>query len=75
MAHPAARRPLIWRLPILGTILRDIEREPDSIFYLIVGVLSLLVIAAVTWGLVVLTLAALVMVPVMFVLLILITRG
>ena len=75
IADTQTRPPLLFRLPILRTIFSDIQREPDSIFYLIVGVLSLLIIAAVTWGLAVLTMAALFMVPVMFVLLILITRG
>ncbi|MFN3292875.1 MAG: hypothetical protein ACK4S2_07195 [Gemmobacter sp.] len=70
-----ARPPLLFRLPVLRTIFTDIQREPDSIFYLIVGVLSLLIIATVNWGLAVLSMAALAMVPVMFVLLILITRG
>lgn len=75
MNHPAPRRSLVWRLPVLGRILRDIEREPESIFYLIAGLLSLLIIATVTWGLQVLAMAALAMVPVIFVLLLLITRG
>lgn len=69
------RPPFLFRLPVLRTIYRDIEHEPDSIFYLIVGILCLLIIATKTWGLVVLSMAALAMVPVMFVLLILITRG
>lgn len=72
---PPARGSLVWRLPIIGRILRDIEREPESIFYLIVGLLSLLIIATVTWGLQVLAMTALAMVPVIFVLLLLITRG
>ena len=67
--------PLTHRLPVIGRILRELAREPDAIWYLLVGILSLLIIAAKTWGLVVLTMTALVMVPVMFVILILITRG
>ncbi len=66
---------LVFRLPLIGVIARDIAREPDSVFYLIVGILSLLIIATVTWGLPVLALSALAMVPVIFVLLLAVTRG
>jgi accessory gene regulator protein AgrB len=66
---------LTYRLPVIGRVLRELNREPDAIWYLIVGLLSLLIIATKTWGLVVLSMTALTMVPVMFVLLILITRG
>lgn len=66
---------ILRRLPILGRIIRDIEREPDAIFYLIVGVLSLIIIGTVTYGLHVLALSALAMVPVIFTVLILITLG
>lgn len=62
-------------IPVLGWIARDIDREPDSIWYLLVALISLLVIATATWGLPVLAMTALAMVPVMFVILILITRG
>ena len=54
---------------------REIEREPDAIWYLVVGFLSLVVMGTKTFGLVFLAMTALAMVPVMFVLLILITRG
>lgn len=63
------------RLPVIGRIFREVDREPDAIWYLIVGMLSLLVIATKTWGLVVLSMTALALVPCVFVLLILITRG
>ncbi|WP_323041861.1 hypothetical protein [Gemmobacter sp.] len=66
---------ILYRLPIIGTIARDIAREPESVFYLIAGLLSLLIIGTVQWGLAVLAMAALAMVPVVFGLLIAITRG
>ena len=75
LIETSAPLPLVFRLPVLRTIFRDIQREPDSVFYLIAGVLSLLIIATKVWGLAVLALSALAMVPVVFVLLILITRG
>lgn len=75
LADAPAPTGILYRLPIIGIIARDIAREPDLVFYLIVGILSLLIIATVHWGLPVLAMAALTMVPVMFVLLIAITRG
>lgn len=70
---PALRMAL--RLPIIGTTLRDIRREPDTIYYLLVILVTLLVLAVKTWGLVALTLTALTLVPVVFILLIVITLG
>jgi hypothetical protein len=68
-------QPLTYRLPIIGRVRRELAREPDAIWYLIVGFLSLLIMATKTWGLVVLSMTALAFVPLVFVLLILITRG
>ncbi len=62
-------------VPVLGWIARDIAQDPDSIWYALVILLTILVLAVKTWGIMVLSLAALAMVPVMFVLLFLITRG
>jgi len=62
-------------VPVIGWIARDVTREPDSVWYLLVTLLTLLVLAVATWGVVALTMTALVMVPVMFVILILITQG
>ena len=61
-------------LPLYGRGVRDVERDVDSIFYLIVIALTALVLAVQTWGLPALVLTAVAMVPVMFVLLILISR-
>jgi len=69
------RKGLVWRLPIIGTILRDIERDFNSVFYLIGGAVSLALSAAMIWGLHVLTLVALVEVFAMFCFMIAITRG
>jgi hypothetical protein len=62
-------------VPVIGWIARDIAQDPDSIWYALVILLTVLVLAVKTWGIMVLSLAALATVPVMFVLLILITRG
>jgi hypothetical protein len=70
-----ARRRILYAVPVIGWILRDIDRDFDNIWYLIAAVVSLLAIATMTWGVQVLTLAALTAVPAMFVVLIRITRG
>ncbi|MFN3936229.1 MAG: hypothetical protein ACK4KW_01505 [Gemmobacter sp.] len=75
MTTMTAPRRGIELVPVIGWIARDLRREPDSIWYLIVALLSLLVIATATWGLPVLTMTALALVPVMFVLIVLITLG
>lgn len=64
-----------FRIPVIGWIARDIARDPDSIWYALVILLTLLVLAVQTWGLVALSLTAVALVPVMFVLLIAITQG
>lgn len=71
---PAALRGR-YALPIVGWITRDIPRGVDNVFYALAIVLTLLVLAVITWGVVALAMTALAMVPVMFVVLILITRG
>ena len=78
MTHVAARQPrrsLFHAIPVLGWIARDLSRNEEDLWYLLVAALSLLVIATVTWGPAVLSLTALAMVPVMFVVLIRITLG
>lgn len=64
-----------YHLPVLGWIARDLARDPDSILYALVILLTVLILAVMTWGLVALTLTAVALVPVIFVLLIAITRG
>jgi len=65
----------VFTMPVLGPIARDVTKSPDNIWYVLVILLTLLVLAVKAWGLVALSMTALAMVPVMFVLLILITRG
>jgi hypothetical protein len=71
---PLALR-LLYALPFLGQIARDIARERDSIYYALTIFVTLVILAVSTWGLVALTMIALTMVPVVFVLLIAITQG
>lgn len=73
-AHPTpapADRPglalrLLYALPLIGTIARDIARDVNNVFYLLVIIVTLEVLAFMQWGPVVLTLTALCLVPLMF---------
>ena len=62
-------------LPLIGFIARDIARDVNIVFYLLTILVTLLVLAVMTWGLVALSLTAVALVPAYFVILILITRG
>jgi len=73
-ASPSLSRSL-YAVPVFGWIARDIARGPDNIWYALVILLAVLVLAVKTWGLVALALTALAAVPVMFVLLIALTQG
>jgi hypothetical protein len=61
-------------IPVVGQVIRDVERDTSSIYYLLITLLTVLVLAIQTWGLPALVLTALALVPVMFALLILIAR-
>ena len=61
-------------IPVIGGLIRAIERELDTIYYLLVIALTALVLAIQTWGLHALVLTALAMVPVMFVILVILAR-
>jgi len=60
-------------LPVVGRVIRDIEREIDTVYYLIVILLTALVLAVQAWGLPVLVVTAIALVPVIFTLLIWVT--
>lgn len=68
---PVAR--LLRALPVIGRVIRDVERDVDTIFYVIVIVLTALVLAVQAWGLAALVVTAVALVPVIFTLLIWIT--
>ena len=61
-------------IPIVGQVIRDVERDTSSIFYLLVIFITAVVLGIKTWGLPALVLTALALVPVMFVLLIILAR-
>jgi ABC-type polysaccharide/polyol phosphate export permease len=53
-------------IPIFTPLARAVKRDVNLVFYIIVILLTALVLAVKTWGLVALTMAALPLVPVMF---------
>lgn len=68
--------PLIYRLPVLGRIVREVaDGDADNKWYLLVALLSLLVLAVATWGLPALVLTAVVAAPLCILMLVLITLG
>jgi hypothetical protein len=76
-AIPYAPSPLgriARKVPVVGRVIRDIEREADTIYYLITIFLTAVVLAVQTWGLPALVLTAVGLVPVMFVILIILAR-
>lgn len=77
MTH-AAEAPLglLYRLPVIGWFARDLARDfHGNIYYFLLIVVTLLVLAMKTWGLVALGLTAVALTPVIFVVLLLITVG
>ncbi len=64
---------LFYAIPILGPVTRAVEQDINLIWYVFVILLTALVLAVQTWGLVALTMTALAFVPLMFLFLIVIT--
>ncbi|GAB4266913.1 MAG: hypothetical protein Kow0013_16400 [Pararhodobacter sp.] len=72
----AAATPLVYRVPILGAILREwAEGDADYPLYLVVALVSIWGLAIMTWGLPALYLPAVAFSPVMLLILVLLTRG
>jgi hypothetical protein len=66
---------LIHAVPFVGTVARDIAKGVENVYYALVILVTVVILAVQTWGLVALAMTALMAVPVMFILLLLITRG
>ncbi len=80
LSHSAAKRPLWLRIfyavPVIGWMARDVmEGDRANLYFLLVTLVSLWGIAILTWGIPGLYIPALASVPVVFVVLLLITRG
>lgn len=65
---------LLRAIPVVGRVIREIEREVDTVYYLLTIFVTAVVLAVQTWGLPALVLTAVALVPVMFVLLIILAR-
>ncbi len=74
LSAPSLFGRLLRAIPILGRVIRDIEREVDTVYYLITIFVTAVVLAIQTWGLPALVVTALALVPVMFVLLVILAR-
>jgi hypothetical protein len=61
-------------IPVVGRVIRDVEREVDTVYYLLTIFVTAVVLAVQTWGLPALVLTAVALVPVMFVILIILAR-
>ena len=74
-ARPPRALRVLYAVPLIGTVARDISNSVDNVFYALMIVVTLMVLAISVWGVVALAMTALALVPVMFVVLILITLG
>lgn len=75
---PDHDRPRGWlySIPVLGWFSRDLARDfHGNFYYFLVIVLTALILAVQTWGLAALTMTAVVLTPVIFVLLVRLTVG
>jgi hypothetical protein len=67
---------ILFKIPVLGWMLKDVMHgEDDNIYYFLLALVSLWGIAILQFGLLGLMIPALLLVPVVFVTLIVITRG
>lgn len=74
--HNPNEKPLAWRIPVLGAILRELtEGDPDFPLYAGISIGSLFIIALLVWGLPALVAAALLATPLVGAMLLLLTRG
>lgn len=71
---PSAFSRLARATPIVGQVIRDVESDTTSIYYLLVIFVTAVVLGIQTWGLPALVLTALALVPVMFILLVILAR-
>jgi hypothetical protein len=65
-AQPSLALRLLYAIPLIGWIARDISRDVNNVFYALVILITVEVLAIKLWGLVALTLTALCLVPLMF---------
>lgn len=73
--RPSILMRVIHATPVVGRMAREIAEDVNTVFYALVILLTLVVLAVKAWGIAALAMAALALVPVMFVTLVLISRG
>ncbi|MCU0903603.1 MAG: hypothetical protein MUE83_06980 [Tabrizicola sp.] len=73
-AAPSLAGRFLRAIPVVGRIIRDVEREIDTVFYLLTIFVTAVVLSIQMWGLPALVLTALALVPVMFILLVILAR-
>lgn len=57
---------ILYAIPLIGRIAREVAQDVNNVFYLLVVVITLEILGFLLWGPVVFTLTALVLVPLMF---------
>ncbi|MFN4129768.1 MAG: hypothetical protein ACK4GC_08120 [Paracoccaceae bacterium] len=57
---------ILFGIPVIGRIAREVSQDVNNVFYLLVVVITLVVLAFWVWGPVAVTLTALLLVPLMF---------
>lgn len=72
-ARPSLASRILHATPILGHVARDISRDISTVYYVLMILVTLIVLAVKTWGFAALVLTAVAFVPVMFAMLIWIT--
>jgi hypothetical protein len=72
-ARPSLGSRILHATPVVGALARDIARDVNTIFYVLMILVTILVLAIQTWGFAALVLSAVAFVPVMFCMLIWIT--
>jgi hypothetical protein len=71
--RPSLGKRILYGIPLIGRIAREVAQDVNNVFYLLVTFITLEVIGFLIWGPVVFTLTALVLVPTMFVFFVAIT--
>lgn len=64
--RPSLAMRILYSVPVIGQIARDIAKDVNNVFYLMAIIVTLEVLAFRMWGPVVFTLSALALVPLMF---------
>jgi hypothetical protein len=66
---------ILYATPILGQIARDIQKDINCIYYALVILVTIVVLAVKVWGVVALAMTALAFVPIVLITLVAITLG